>query len=394
MFNRRLNKGDLVLLVYLLYAAVQILGATQFSLLSDWHYVSSFITYFTAASLLMLLYNRKTNVFWFFISAVLIIVGIIVSRSNARFYYTIIATLFIINGVYIKDEDTKKVLLSYTRMASFLVILTIMLTIMGVFYSDYRIGSSGELRQYLGFMSATHSANYFFHIVLAYVAQKQKSINIIETCIILIINYWLFVQTNTHAVYYYIIALVVLLWIIKKIPKLIEIRFATFVMALIMPVGAVLSLWLAVHYNSSNVIMYNLNKLLAERLRMSHAAYQLYGFSLFGTNVEWHTGRYGIERFTDYLFVDAAYVSIAMTYGLIFLVIIIIGFTLMIVKSQIQKKYFLSVALLFLSVHSFSDPQLFDLKYNPFILFLFGSALFFYKNRRVKRIKIHYRVRP
>ena len=43
-------------------------------------------------------------------------------------------------------------------------------------------------------------------------------------------------------------------------------------------------------------------------------------------------------------------------------------------KALEEQKYILCIVLIMLAVHSFSDPQLFDLKYDPFLI-LIGTAI-------------------
>lgn len=380
--TKKISLDKLYIFIYLWYVVVRVLGATQFSLIEGWPLIRTATNYLTVLFLVIILFGKKINTYSLFLIGIFIVIGGISSLTNEKLFETGILVLFIVNGNNVKND---RFLLSYVKTVSVLVAVTIILSKTGIYYSDYRYGTNGEIRQYLGFLSATHSSNYFFHLVLAYVGQKKKNLTVKESIIILALNFYFFCMTNTKAVFYYTIALIVFLWLFQWWPKLFKNKLAKTVIPLIMPVSAISSIAFSYFYNPNNSFLFKLDSLLSYRLRLARQAIDLYGLPLFGSDVTWQTGRYGIERYTSYLFVDTAFVNIILTYGIILLIFVVIGFSLMISMCIEQEKYFMTVALAFLSIHSFSDPQLLELRYNPYILFLFSAFLYF-RNRR-KTIK-------
>lgn len=57
------------------------------------------------------------------------------------------------------------------------------------------------------------------------------------------------------------------------------------------------------------------------------------------------------------------------------MILVVFGFVFLSKRALKEKQYVLCIALIMLAVHSFSDPQLFSLQYDPFLI-LIGTAVF------------------
>ncbi|MCD8005046.1 MAG: hypothetical protein LUE91_05275 [Oscillospiraceae bacterium] len=355
---------------YCLYVVFAILATTQFcnfggaALLIN---VSKYIAVCgVAASIIM---RKILSKKWLFAFSMGVILCIVVMLTNERLSQTIILFLFIICGGMMVSSE--KVFNIYLKTVCAVVLLTVFLYIVGIYEYDV-VSSSNRMRLYLGFTYTTYLPNYLFHILLVYFALLKKDITIVETGIVLAINYIIYLLTYTNAVYYEVYLLLVLLWTLKLWKGPFQTKTFSICMALIMPVLCALSFFMALEYDASKPIWIALNALLSTRLSLSHNAIQEYGLSLFGSNITWVTGRYGIERTEEYFYVDCSYINTALTFGIIVLMLVIVGFSVLGYKASKEHKYALCISLILLAVHSFSDPQLLDLKYDPFLLILVG----------------------
>ena len=89
-----------------------------------------------------------------------------------------------------------------------------------------------------------------------------------------------------------------------------------------------------------------------------------------------------------YNYVDCAYLNILINYGVIVLLILCIGF--MFIGKGVKEKN-TCIVIIFLAIHSITDPQLIELMYNPFLLLLGEFLRYRIKiNKKRKRIKIIY----
>lgn len=91
----------------------------------------------------------------------------------------------------------------------------------------------------------------------------------------------------------------------------------------------------------ANIFLFSLNRLLTTRLSLGRQAISTYGFTLFGSETAWVTGRYGIERTEAYFYVDSSYLNIALSFGLVTLLLVMIGFYFLEKKALEEQKYIL-----------------------------------------------------
>lgn len=279
---------------------------------------------------------------------------------------SVMLMLFMLCGIKLKSDLMMQM---FFRVTTFLVAVTALFSIVGIFHMDIAINEGRVPRYYFGFTFTTYVANYFFHLLFVYFYLRQK-IEFKDTVIIMILNYLIYKYTDTRAVFYGVILMVAVLWLSQWKPKLFSLKLFGIGCTLFMPFMAGLMLWLCVSYTLRNRTLANLNEALSGRLELGHRAIQKYGYPLFGTDVQWVTGRAGFERTKEYFYVDSSYINGMVTLGVVIMVIMILGFSLMSWKAYKNKNTFLCIILLFLAIHGFTDPQLISLKYNPFLLLL------------------------
>ena len=99
-----------------------------------------------------------------------------------------------------------------------------------------------------------------------------------------------------------------------------------------------------------------------------------YGVSAFGEEIKWiGNGGYGyvFTHFDEsYNYVDCSYVRILLDYGVIFFVIVIIGFSLAARKAKQENDKYLLLSLAFVAMYSIIEPRLLEIGFNNFVLVL------------------------
>lgn len=277
-----------------------------------------------------------------------------------------------------RNIDFKKIIKVTYKTEIVVISIIILSSLLGIINNRiwFRYGDSLNPRYGMGFTYATFLANYFFHIVLMYIYCRKNKFKIIDASIIFVLNLIIYNLTDTKAVFYLVIMIigVTLCYSYFNMTKINLIERVVFKYIFI--VSAIISIFSSLFYNSNNKIFNILNKALSGRLELGHRAINNYGFSLFGKNIEWLIGKEGIDRPVGsvYNYVDSSYLNLALTYGILLLLIICIGFTLVNVRAIKNNDKYLCLALFFLAVHSITDPQLIEIKYDPF-LFMLGSYL-------------------
>lgn len=366
------------LLMFSVIIIMNILGSSQLSEWSHWGRTNTIVFGLSIGIIfLTFLFYGKIDKRAFIIGIALIIICLIIRQQSDRGKDIILFTTFVFFGAFVNRERFVK---RYVIVASFTVALIVILYFSGAFYTR-SIDREGEdvVRLFLGFSYTTYAANYLFHIVIAYFFIKKRHINLIETIVIISINTIVFILTDTQAVFYLLLIFVAILWILRLFPYFFKYRIFKIITTWIMPVLAVIIFILAKGYSADNRFLSRLNDMLSGRLSLSHTAIERYGLHPFGAKTEWVTGIMGEDRFEEYFYVDSSYLNIALTFGIIILFFVIIGFMILGRRLHNMKRYMACIVIIFLAIHSFTDPQLFEARYDPMILFL--GAAYIYKGK-------------
>ena len=365
-----------VVLSYCIYISCEILNYTQFKNIPGWSFIHKIVVFFAAFLVAIgILTKTKQNIKWLVISAFIIDVGFIIIIYSDQLINTAILMLFIVGGSCIHDE---KLFRRHWIIVSALVLFTLILYAIGIYEPDYIIRSSltGQTeRAYLGFSYTTYPPNYLIHLMFTFYASRKKQVQAKDTILFLVVNYIFYKFTATYAVFYEVFLFLFALWLLKIREKLFGTKLFGIVSTLFMPLMAFSAILLSIIYTPTNPILFMLNQVLSSRLSLAHTGILRYGLKLFGNPVEWSGGRYGIERFDTYFYVDSSYVNIALTYGMIALVFVVLSFTLLNYKAYKRGNYKLCIVFMFLALHSFTDPQLLELKYNPFLVIMLAAFI-------------------
>ena len=227
----------------------------------------------------------------------------------------------------------------------------------------------GKERHLMGFGFPTLLPNYFYHFVLCYFIIRGTKIGIIELLCIVGLNYYLFYMTDTRAVYYLINLLCFLLFINKwwKIDYHSKwgigflFRFGTLFSYIICFLVAV---YLQCTFNPEIDWMLNIDKALSGRLWLGNHGFNEYGIHLFGADIE-YVGFADVTEGKGYFYIDSAFQQLLINYGVIPSLLLAIGFTKLAYLVIQKNNVVFGLVLIFLMLHSLTDPQLINPTYNP-----------------------------
>lgn len=363
----KLNRSTLIFVVsYYVYLIASIWAQTAFKTV----YGETIIDLFQWMAILLVVLKvvldgticKKNIPIWI----CFLLICILISITSTNYKYVIPIAAYVLAGSNINSETLIKT--AFCAIVS-MMIITVVSSLIGILPLEYTV-SSDRMRYSMGFLYTTYLANYFFHALLMWLFIKKKCPNIVETLVILLINYTIYWLTVTRAVYYETIILMICCWIVRFIKKNIDESKLRFVFIGSYIVCAIFAIVIQINYDSNSMWMAFLNIILSYRLSLGHNAYSRYGISLFGQQVDWAT--YNRTGSTAYFYVDSSYLNIAINYGIIWLIVLLVCFTFLMKRYVKEKKIYRCLALLLLAIHSISDPQLYSLVCNPF-LFLIGN---------------------
>lgn len=231
---------------------------------------------------------------------------------------------------------------------------------------DYIFTPEVRERHGLGFTWTTTSAVLFFFLVLQWVYIRKNKLTYMELALIEGINLILYRTTDSRMVFY----LGTLFVVVIGLAKLFGFKwgFTKKVKWLFVVAPAFICfIAIAIHafYDSSNAIWVKLNDFLSNRLQLGKNAFMEYGVSIFGNEIEW-VGHSVVETNRVYNYVDCSYVQLLLEYGVLFLVMVIVIYTVMMYRAVKEERYETLWILFFILGFSITEPRLMNLIFNPF----------------------------
>lgn len=305
-------------------------------------------------------YARTEMITWGII-CVLLLLCYIGSMNKTMVLYL----LFFIAAREIYAEHIIKVAV---WIQSVILVITVGLSQLG-FIEDYIMEPDIRPRHFLGFSWTTTGAILYFFILLEYIYIKKGRLKLIEYCLLLGIDWWFYHMTDSRMAFVLSAAVLTFFWMFGRYitsEKSNKSFYRLFMFApLLISVFAII---LHAKYNSANEIYFKINSLLSGRLRLGYEAIADYGISLFGQPIEWIGFALGTDSSKAYNYVDCSYLQVMLEYGVVFLLIMIVLYSLAIRNAFIEKEYYLCWIFLFVLAFSITEPRLIDLAFNPFVL--------------------------
>ncbi|WP_173473023.1 hypothetical protein [Eubacterium ruminantium] len=334
---------------------------------------------FTAYGLLAakILYECKIgnrNIIFVYMTVGIIGLSFISSKNATIVFYLLImiATLGI---------SDKTVLSASIIAQSFMLIMTVGAAAVGIIENVIR-DDDNRVRHFLGFEWTTTGPIIFLFIVFQFIYLKEGRLNILNYMILNVINVIFFIYTDSRMVFATILGATTFFLIFGVACKKGRIvRWLKWIFFMIPWALAGLSIYFQKIYNEHNKLFFRANKLLSGRLGLGHNAIKEMGIHLLGRKVKWVGNGIGDIAAGDYNYVDNSYLQLTLEYGLIFLVLLLAIYSVIMYKAYKSKKYYAVWIVIFILIFGITEPRLFNLAYNPFILLAFS----FMGNAAVKK---------
>lgn len=311
----------------------------------------------------------------------LLIISAIVSYNNDNAAFVFISVVFMFLA---RDVDLNSIVKVTMWLQIAGVIMTVGASLLGIIPDRLMIQSfNGTLRyrHAFGYTFTTFLPNYFLSIVMEYIylSKKSRQVNLPFLMTSIILNVVIYKYTDTRMTYNvcWLALLGYVLLHSRRIRKSKKASLSSF--QGIYVYLAIISLLLAKFYNPNSQLMSKMNDALTQRLRFASQGLANWGLSLFGQSIVWK------EDTINYNYIDNSFVNIAICYGVIILLVVVVGFTIALKKSISDRDTFLTLVLILWAIKAFVDPQLFLLWFNPF-LFSMGDALFETRKERLPSV--------
>lgn len=371
--NKKISFSELIYLVaFSLYFTCCMLDTTMFN-----NYISSQLrALITFISIVLILFKIVFLDRYSFINIITIsiFIGIVLIIAYVSKYKDLLYLSFMIIGA--KNTSFKKIIKVYLLIASSVTIIAMIAArlnlIENIIY--YR---NGQPRYSFGSIYCTDFASHIFYMILAYYYIKEDNLTYLNILVFFLLglftNHYCGARLDSICIF---LLCIFLIWLKQKKKKFIKNKInliLKFILMFSVPISAIIAIYFTIIYNPNNNLLYKMNVLLTDRLKYGKLGIDIYGFSLFGQQVIMHGNGGTTKDISNYFFIDSSYISIALRYGVIILLIFCIYFVLLNIKLLNKNNLFIPTIIAFVAINSIVAHHFTDLAYNPFILCFFSK---------------------
>ena len=310
------------------------------------------------------------------IAAMAIVTFIFLMSHYVSGYDFLVDLLILILGAY--RVDFEKILKTYMAVWVVLMAITIVGALTGAAENlVYHQGENGErTRMALGICYPTDFAAYVAYMMFVFVCLRDKYITYIEIgamAVLAGVVYWITdARTDFIVMMMLVIALVMTKLFSKKFKEMMR-KKSVIVCCMALPaIVFIITVLLSLNFDYANVSQMNLDAKMSGRLSLGKNALGAYPFKLFGQYVFEH-GAGGSTDYSDYyFFIDSSYLSIAIKYGLVFL--ILVWTDIIHILKKMWNKYcnYMILCVMMVLIQSIMEHHYIQYWYNPYLIFAFS----------------------
>lgn len=259
-------------------------------------------------------------------------------------------------------------------ISAFLTALDLIVMIAGSqagIFTDFIFGS-GRNRHGLGYLWTTVAPTLLLFFALQYIWLRKEKMRIWEYIIIELANIYLYIKTDTYAVFFGLTAILAFFAVEGAFKRrwrfLGRLKWLYYLGPALICVITVIIYYM---YDGGNETWSALNDILKDRLSLGKYCLESFGVTPFGQEIIW-SGHSTAALDGAYLYADCSYIQLLVNCGAAFLINVILIYTRLNVRAFKAKDFWLiwiGAAALLLGV---LDPRLFDLAFNviPLLAFL------------------------
>ena len=275
-------------------------------------------------------------------------------------------------------NTTTIVKISY-RISLVLLIFIIVSSYLG-WITNYITYDGGREREYVGFRYSLFGPAILCNIIFLKVYLEKDNIKWRTLMFLIIGNYALYEFTDSRLTFGLGMLLLILTILIKLFSKFKRVLMNKILIGSYV-VSGLLSLYFTIGYNHLSEWHSNINEFLGGRLSLGYSTLKYYGYGLLGKKITLVGNGLDVDGYITtetYDYVDNLYIQLLLKLGLLFLVIFILGMTIVMWRVYRLNDVYLYIIFSLLALHGIIDDLMILPQYNSF-WFVVG-ALFVRKN--------------
>lgn len=372
----------LILVLYALFLAEAFLRTTTFRILWP-EYFHEMLTGIMAMLLIVKITVKKPDD-----SVDRLVTAILTACFVAARIYSGYAVLgdIILLMLALKNISMERILKVFLVTISSLLLITVVASQNGMIENLVYLTGDGKVRNSFGVCYPTDFAAYFFWLGLAWVYFRNEKLRLTEIAGIVLAGAGVlkFCIARTSALCLLGIAFFALVLKIGQygkekglISKLSVPKWIRMIPTLGIPGCAAFVIFLSYFYNPESAWMQKLDTVLSTRLSLGRTAFDTYDVKWLGQYVAMR-GNGGSSlpwRLGTYFFLDSAWMSVLMCYGILIFFCILLMYWFCAYRAAREEKYFIVLVFVMIAINAISEHHMMEICYNPFLFVLLAGDL-------------------
>lgn len=314
------------------------------------------------------------------IAAMLVVTFVFMMSHYVSGYDFLVDLLILILGAY--RVNFRNILKTYIAVWSVLLVVTIVGAMTGAAENlVYYQGESGErVRMALGICYPTDLAAYVAFLMFAYVCVRDEYITYLEIGVMAVIAGAVYYITDARTDFIVMEMLMVVVLLAKRFKKQFEkLMHKKWVHGVCVAFPVIMCIFVikaTMLYDYVNEFWTKFDtNILSNRLLLGRQAIDNYGITPFGKYVLEKGLGGSTEQTSFYFFIDSSFLSIAIKYGIIVLIVLIIQNIWALIQCVKNSKNTWIIVICIIIIQSIMEHHYIQYWYNPFIIILFSDCL-------------------
>lgn len=371
--DKKIIRDRLFIAAWTLYLLSRLFALTEWHALSESAVFPSILQYmeYLSAGLafLVIILNfvlRKYS--WKAVAAYGLLAVVVALSAYFSANRTFILVFLILGAAY--GQSGKRILVISALLTGAVLFVVVLCSQIGLTQNVtwYRWGgdlAEDKVRESLGFIYASTGASLYFGFILQYIFIRKERMRIWEFVILELIQVFFFLKTDSRLPFYFGTAVIILFFIESLFKE--HWRITRYLKGLVAAIPGILCIIAVGGYflfDPSSSFWNKINGFLSNRMTLGADAVSEYGVKMLGQPVIW-IGNGSGKIDGAYNYVDCSYLQILIQYGILFLLAIMVLYTIGMIRAYKAKDFWLIALLTIICIYSITEPYLLNLAVIP-----------------------------
>lgn len=307
---------------------------------------------------------------------VIIVTGVILLISSLLSGVQLLVTAFIFI-VAAKDIDIRKLIQITIIIQVICIVIIAILAVSGTIEHRTVVRNDNTMRYSLGFKHPNALASQVLQLITCWVLYRWNNLNYRDYFAMLTLTLVVESLTDSRTSFLLMSLLVILVVFYKFLynKKILERNTIDNILSVVVKItviaAPIISIFMGVIYNPNSNILKMINKLFSGRIKLLNDYVLEKGYSIMGQKIE-IISTFASKKSEVYntTALDNAYGHMAVRYGVVVLIIFVLGYYLLVKRASKEKNTPLLIYIFIYFIFGLSEIYIFNLPYNIMLLYL------------------------